>query len=122
MIIYVYNCYVYSGVHGNERDDMRGDIKKFDMNITKGFCAREGISLIIRGHQYVPEGYRIMHSGHLITVFSARNYFRNNTNHGALLLIAMDTEGNLRVRPKTFKARNEYETISNNNSEILYIG
>lgn len=95
-----------SGVHANlDRDGGAGVVKRFDKNVTKGFCAREGIQLIIRGHQFVPEGYRIMHGGRLITVFSARNYFERQTNNGALLLIAHDHEGNLRVRPKTLQKR-----------------
>ena len=94
-----------SGVHANEARDRSGTIKRFDHNITVGFCARENIQLVVRSHQFVPEGYRIMHGGHLITVFSARNYHECETNSGAILLIAQDHEGNLRVRPKVYKQR-----------------
>lgn len=95
-----------SGVHANhERDGGAGGIKRFDENITQGFCAREGIELIIRAHQFVPEGYRVMHSGRLITVFSARNYFEKIENNGAFLLVALDQQGSLRVRPKTLVRR-----------------
>ena len=30
--------------------------------------------MIIRAHQFVDHGYKIMHGGQLVTVFSARNY------------------------------------------------
>eukprot|EP01052_Picozoa_sp_SAG31_P045971 SAG31_NODE_8607_length_1421_cov_1.086233_1_plen_105_part_00 len=54
-----------------------------------------------------------MHSGHLITLFSARNYFKRGAgaagqaenNDGALLLVAPDDAGNMRVRPKRLKHR-----------------
>jgi hypothetical protein len=101
-----------SGVHANEaRGGSRSVIKRFDRNITAGFCARENIQLVVRSHQFVPEGYRIMHSGHLVTVFSARNYHDSETNSGALLLVAYDHENNLRVRPKVFKQRDSGETL-----------
>lgn len=101
-----------SGVHANEARDVSGVIKRFDQNITAGFCARENIQLVVRSHQFVPEGYRIMHGGHLVTVFSARDYHDSETNSGALLLVARDHEENLRVRPKVYKHRNEYEYSS----------
>ena len=101
-----------SGVHSNEARDYSGVIKRFDQNITVGFCARENINLVIRSHQFVPEGYRIMHSGHLITVFSARNYHDSETNSGAVLLIAYDHDNNLRVRPKVYKQRMQTATSS----------
>ena len=44
-----------------------------------------------------------MHSGRLITLFSARNYFQSGPSHandGALLLLAPDANGHLRVHPK----------------------
>jgi hypothetical protein len=41
-----------------------------------------------------------MHSGHLITVFSARNYLDVCDNDSALLLIAEDDTAALRIRPK----------------------
>ena len=56
-----------------------------------------------RSHQFVDHGYKVMHHGHLLTVFSARNYFMKQSglkNDSAILLVAEDDEGNLRVRPK----------------------
>jgi hypothetical protein len=63
--------------------------------------------LLVLAHNilHIAVGYRIMHGGHLITIFSARNYFEHCDNNGALLLIAKDAGNNLRVRPKTLKRR-----------------
>jgi len=46
----------------------------FTSDTTKRFCERNKIKIIIRGHQYVPQGFLVMHEGRLVTVFSARNY------------------------------------------------
>ena len=64
------------GVHGNSRGH---DVATFGPDITDKFCNREGIDVIIRSHQYVPEGYKVMHSGHLITLFSARDYLQQGS-------------------------------------------
>ncbi len=42
--------------------------------------------------QMVPHGYRVMHGGRLVTVFSARNYLELEANDSAVLLVAHDAE------------------------------
>eukprot|EP00928_Gymnodinium_smaydae_P032137 TRINITY_DN23355_c0_g1_i1.p1 TRINITY_DN23355_c0_g1~~TRINITY_DN23355_c0_g1_i1.p1 ORF type:complete len:756 (+),score=193.05 TRINITY_DN23355_c0_g1_i1:101-2368(+) len=87
------------GVHANpERGDSK--IHMFGPDVTMAFCKREGINLVVRSHQYVRQGYKVMHGGHLITLFSARNYFAEDDNDGAMLLVAPDVNGHLRVHPK----------------------
>lgn len=89
------------GVHQNfERGDEFTQIKRFGPDITEMFCAREGISMIVRSHQYVRQGYKVMHHGHLITLFSSRNYMDDDDNDGAMLLFAPDLNEHLRVHPK----------------------
>jgi len=77
-------------------------VLEFGADVTRAFCAREGISLVIRAHQFVPHGYKYMHGGRLITLFSARNYFEmpgERPNDAAVLLLANDINGHLRVYP-----------------------
>ena len=57
------------------------------------------VQVIIRSHEFVPEGFKIMHGGHLMTVFSARNYFSEETNDAALVLLAYDEDNNLQCKP-----------------------
>mmetsp|Transcript_1433 Transcript_1433/g.2323 ORF Transcript_1433/g.2323 Transcript_1433/m.2323 type:complete len:229 (+) Transcript_1433:300-986(+) len=101
------------GVHGNPRGE---DVATFGPDITQLFCARENIDLIVRSHQYVPEGYKVMHSGHLITLFSARDYLQQGArravasslrNHAALLLAAPDDSGAVRVRFKVLRGQDK---------------
>ena len=61
-----------AGVHLGQRG---GSIPEFGPDITKRFCERNGVEVVIRSHQFVKEGFKLMHSGHLLTVFSARDYF-----------------------------------------------
>ena len=49
-------------------------------------------------------GYKYMHAGRLVTLFSARNYFGREENDAALLLVARDGYGQIRVRPKRLPA------------------
>jgi hypothetical protein len=90
------------GVHHNtgRGGTARQRILKFGPDITEAFCARENVQLVIRSHQYVAEGAKFMHSGRLVTLFSARNYFAGTLNDGALLLLSPSDDGCLRVRVK----------------------
>lgn len=94
------DAHMRSGVHESARGE---DIPEFGPDITERFCHRNKISLVIRSHQFCRQGYKVMHSGRLVTLFSARNYFqrgRGKANDGAMLLLAPDGNGHLRVHPK----------------------
>ena len=91
------------GVHFPARGEKgyRGSgIPKFGPDITKAFCDREQLQLIVRSHQFTRSGIKFMHGGHLATLFSARNYFDAHSNDSALLLVTLDEQGALRVRAK----------------------
>ena len=77
----------------------------FGPDVTAAFCAANRISLVVRSHQFVREGVKFMHGGHLATLFSARNYFDQQENDSALLLVAADEQGKLRVRAKRLAHR-----------------
>jgi diadenosine tetraphosphatase ApaH/serine/threonine PP2A family protein phosphatase len=88
------------GVHPNPRG---GPTVIFTTEVTESFCYRNGLTHVIRGHQYVPEGVRIMHNGKLLTVFSARNYVSKVKNDGALILVCKDEEKNVRLKVKLLR-------------------
>jgi hypothetical protein len=81
--------------------------------VTKEFCQLNGIDMIVRSHQDFSQGYKLMHSGHLITIFSARNYYHRD-NCGAFLLVTPDAYGDLRVRPKVVRAAKQHVQLELN--------
>lgn len=94
-----------AGVHTSPRCS---DVTKFGWNVTKMFCAVNGLSLIIRSHQckYNGRGFDTLHDNLLVRVFSARDY-EECGNDGAVLNITLDKSkvstghgGQIVVRPQ----------------------
>merc|ERR1719210_1854536 len=93
------------GVHKSPRGDLSST---FAWDVTKMFCARNGLGLIVRSHQSKKDslGFDIMHERMLIRVFSARDY-EGHANDGAVLLIepfAGSNENYLMVRPQVLRS------------------
>ncbi len=78
-------------------------ILSFSSKTTQEFCQRNGISLILRGHEVAEEGYELLHAGRLCTVFSARNYCGSRANDAALVLLQPDVHGHVQVKFKTLQ-------------------
>mmetsp|Transcript_78080 Transcript_78080/g.242073 ORF Transcript_78080/g.242073 Transcript_78080/m.242073 type:complete len:253 (+) Transcript_78080:668-1426(+) len=74
------------GVHSSPRGKSSN---QFGWNVTKAFCARNGLGLVIRSHQSKQNspGFEVMHENLLARVFSARDY-EGHGNDGAVLLIS----------------------------------
>ena len=62
----------------------------FGPDVTERFCALNGVSLVVRSHECVPEGFLFMHRDHLLTVFSASRYCGRGTNRGAFMVLEDD--------------------------------
>lgn len=79
------------GVHESPRGAMTCE---FAWNITKMFCARNGLSLVVRSHQSKigSLGFEFMHENLLSRVFSARDY-EDHGNDGAVLMITKSIHG-----------------------------
>ena len=89
------------GVHNSPRG---GRIVTFGPDVTEKFCDDNAVDVVVRSHQYVRHGYKYMHGGRLVTLFSARNYFGKERNDSAILLVARDGYGQIRIRPKRLPA------------------
>jgi diadenosine tetraphosphatase ApaH/serine/threonine PP2A family protein phosphatase len=90
-----------NGAHPNPE---RGYVApRWGPDITAAFCHANRVQLVVRSHQFPRAGYKFMHSGHLCTLFSARNYSGTQQNDCALLLVAHDEAGALRVRSKVLR-------------------
>ena len=78
------------GVHTNSE---RGSpVVCFGPDRVNSFLSTNNLSLIIRAHECVMDGFQRFASGRLITVFSATNYCNRWANAGALLLVGKDLE------------------------------
>lgn len=78
----------------------------FGRDCTTAFCERNNIDLVIRSHQFVKEGFKIGHQGHILTVFSARNYNNDMAeNDSALIVVTSDEDGDILVRAKSLQRR-----------------
>ena len=60
----------------------------FGADITKDFCARNGIKSVVRSHQLPKKqrGFEILHDAMLLTIFSASNYGGACRNKGGVLI------------------------------------
>lgn len=76
------------GAHPSPRGE---DSTRFAWNVTKVFCARNGIGLVVRSHQSKQDsiGFEMMHEKMLARVFSARDY-EGHGNDGAVLMIRLE--------------------------------
>jgi len=45
----------------------------FGETITTSFLKKNKLSAIVRGHEYVPEGYKLNHGGRVVTVFTTKS-------------------------------------------------
>merc|ERR1719506_1013160 len=103
------------GVHMSPR---RTDAVTFGWNVSKMFCARNGISLIVRSHEcragddgVNDMGFDVMHDRRVIRVFSARDYEGNGNSCAVLFItegapVGTDARGELTVRPQVMLALN----------------
>ena len=77
------------GIQLNQIRDSKcyGNIVKFGPDIVDNFLEKNDMSLIIRAHECVLDGFERFCGGKLITVFSAMNYCNRHNNAGGMLLI-----------------------------------
>ncbi|CAK9015631.1 unnamed protein product [Durusdinium trenchii] len=73
------------GVHESPRNTTA---VLFGWDVTKTFCARNGLAMVVRSHQSKKNGhgFDLMHDETLVRVFSARDY-EGHCNDGAVLLV-----------------------------------
>ena len=79
-----------TGVHVNS--ERGAPVVCYGPDRVASFLDENKLSLIVRAHECVLDGFQRFAGGRLITVFSATNYCNRWANAGALLLIGKDLE------------------------------
>ena len=69
------------------RDSKSGNIVKFGPDIVEKFLVKNNLSMIIRAHECVADGFERFSEGKVITLFSATDYCRRHKNAGAMLIV-----------------------------------
>jgi len=58
--------------------------------VLDAFLAKNSLSLVVRAHQVVEDGYEFFHRRSLVTLFSAPNYCGQFDNAAAVMNVAED--------------------------------
>ncbi|CAH8453164.1 unnamed protein product [Heterobilharzia americana] len=75
--------------NGCRLNSFRGAGCYFGPDITEKFLITTNFSMIIRSHECCIEGWRILHSGKVLTLFSSFDYFILHSNQGAYARITV---------------------------------
>lgn len=91
------------GVHSSPRAEAA---VQFGWNITKTFCALNGLELIVRSHQCLERGtgFEAMHDQLLVRVFSARDYEAHQNDAATLWIARRKDVGHLLVRMRGLRS------------------
>lgn len=68
----------------------RGVSFTFGGDVVKDFCKKHDLSLIVRAHQVVEDGYQFFQKRQLVTLFGAPNYCGEFDNAAATMIVSDD--------------------------------
>jgi serine/threonine-protein phosphatase PP1 catalytic subunit len=71
-------------------DNDRGVSFTFGEDILSDFLKKNDLDVLVRAHQVVEDGYQILFERQLVTLFSARDYCGDFTNHGAMMTVTKE--------------------------------
>ena len=74
-------------MRGCEENEQRGAGMMFGADFTRKWLEDEGLEMIVRSHECMDEGYKVIHGGKVVTIFSASNYYEDESNKGAYMEI-----------------------------------
>lgn len=77
----------------------RGVSYRYGPDVVDAFLTKNNLSLIVRAHQVVEDGYEFFHERSLVTLFSAPNYCGQFDNAGALMMVKEDLTCSFAILP-----------------------
>ena len=95
---FIYDLYFFQETTGWEPSD-RGVSYRFGSDVVDAFLAKNNLSLIVRAHQVVEDGYEFFHERALVTLFSAPNYCGQFDNAGAMMTVKEDLTCSFSILP-----------------------
>ena len=94
-----------TGVHTNE--ERGAPVVCYGPDRVASFLEVNNLSLIVRAHECVMDGFQRFAGGRLITVFSATNYCNRWANAGAILVVGKELE----ITPKIIYPLDDLEDV-----------
>ncbi|XP_042665417.1 serine/threonine-protein phosphatase with EF-hands 1 isoform X1 [Centrocercus urophasianus] len=76
--------------HGCTLNQRRGGGCCFGPDTTDQLLKKYNLKMLIRSHEFKPDGYDLTHDGKVITIFSASNYYEEGSNRGAYIRMNPD--------------------------------
>lgn len=77
----------------------RGVSYRFGPDVVESFLSKNNLSLVVRAHQVVEDGYEFFHQRSLVTLFSAPNYCGKFDNAGAIMQVKEDLTCSFSILP-----------------------
>ena len=108
---------IETGIQPNSTRDPTGvgNIVKFGPDRVEEFLNSNNLTLILRAHECVMDGFERFAGGKLITVFSATDYCGKHKNAGAILILGKD----FKINPKLIYPQECPNKIWDNGEEAL---
>ena len=85
----------------------------FGADFTNQWLGKEGLSMLVRSHECMDEGFEWTHGKKVVTVFSASNYYEDESNQGAYMVLqkaAVDTKDPTKISVGSVGELNYYFT------------
>ncbi|GMT33398.1 hypothetical protein PFISCL1PPCAC_24695, partial [Pristionchus fissidentatus] len=82
---------------GHRPNEVRGVSIHFGEDLLLEVMKRLGLTLVVRGHQMMMNGFNFFANGKLVTVFTAASYYPDRPNHGAVMHVTKEGRNGFKI-------------------------